>query len=222
MIDFEELRALAAEAKAADEGPQTLVYLFNPEPQTPPTSTLHRIGGALSAERAWPTWKGVPKTHLLTVDLAQTPSLRIGPLADVRAFSLFVSDPEANRAYEPHTEETTVWLLRSDEIRNEDALQVPQATPASSSSFDLVPVEVPARVFEDDALDFIDEDDVLVRLWGALASVPGYIGGGPTWIQHPEHKGTFLGQFSDELIDMNLGDAGVMYIFADTAFWQCS
>jgi hypothetical protein len=29
-------------------------------------------------------------------------------------------------------------------------------------------------------------------------------------------------QFDERFVDVNLGDKGRMYVYADTAFWQCS
>jgi hypothetical protein len=40
-------------------------------------------------------------------------------------------------------------------------------------------------------------------------------------MQGDEYEGPLLVQFDESLVPMNLGDAGVMYVFPDTAFWQC-
>lgn len=49
-----------------------------------------------------------------------------------------------------------------------------------------------------------------------------YLGGQPLWLQSDEHHAPFIGQFDEQLApDLNLGDSGVMYLFEDTAFWQC-
>ncbi len=32
---------------------------------------------------------------------------------------------------------------------------------------------------------------------------------------------TFMLQFGEEFVDVNLGDCGTMYVFGDDAFWQC-
>lgn len=31
----------------------------------------------------------------------------------------------------------------------------------------------------------------------------------------------FILQFAEEVVDVNLGDAGTMYVYADTAYWSC-
>ncbi len=61
----------------------------------------------------------------------------------------------------------------------------------------------------------------LRALWSKLYDAGAYAGGQPMWLQYPEHEGHFVLQFDESFIDINLGDAGVMYVFADTAFWQC-
>ena len=48
------------------------------------------------------------------------------------------------------------------------------------------------------------------------------MGGSPQWIQAAEHSGEFVLQFDGKLVRVNLGDQGVMYVFADTAFMQCN
>lgn len=45
--------------------------------------------------------------------------------------------------------------------------------------------------------------------------------GPPMWLQDEACFGEFLMQFDEQFVYMNLGDMGIMYVFADTAFWQC-
>ena len=52
-------------------------------------------------------------------------------------------------------------------------------------------------------------------------NLPAYVGGSPIWLQSAEYTGFFIMQFSEAFVDINLGDSGEMYVFADTAFWQC-
>ena len=52
--------------------------------------------------------------------------------------------------------------------------------------------------------------------------MPGRALGFPIWLQGDEDSGgEFLFQFDEALAYTNLGDSGVMYVFDDTAFWQC-
>lgn len=46
-------------------------------------------------------------------------------------------------------------------------------------------------------------------------------GGSAIWLQGNEYDGEIIMQFDNCLVDMNLGDGGIMYVFKDTAFWQC-
>lgn len=40
-------------------------------------------------------------------------------------------------------------------------------------------------------------------------------------MQEEQHGGALIAQFDRSFVDINLGDMGVMYVFEDTAFWQC-
>lgn len=46
------------------------------------------------------------------------------------------------------------------------------------------------------------------------------VGGQALWLQGAEHDGSFLMQFDEQFVNVNLGDARIMYLFEDTAFWQ--
>ncbi len=91
------------------------------------------------------------------------------------------------------------------------------------------PEELPAqkRIFYD-WNNFLNENDpndwnnfIIEKIRHKIFNLPAYIGGEPIWIQAPEYDGFFIMQFSEQFIDMNLGDSGEMYVFTDTAFWQC-
>ena len=61
----------------------------------------------------------------------------------------------------------------------------------------------------------------LKELRSAIYNLPGRVGGEPLWLQSEEDGGSFLFQFDEALVPMNLGDCGIMYVFDDTAYWQC-
>ena len=61
----------------------------------------------------------------------------------------------------------------------------------------------------------------LEALRSKLFELPAYVGGSPIWLQREEHWGFFIMQFSEAFVNVNLGDLGEMYVFFDTAFWQC-
>ena len=65
------------------------------------------------------------------------------------------------------------------------------------------------------------DDAISNRLYEELGRANCRAGGLPLWIQGEDHVGDFLLQFDDGFVDVNLGDAGVMYVFTDRQFWQC-
>ena len=81
-------------------------------------------------------------------------------------------------------------------------------------------VEVPRKVF---AISHGDgEDPALHELRGLVYQARGRVLGSPIWLQDDAHPGSaFHLQFDEGFASVNLGDCGVMYVFDDTAFWQC-
>lgn len=198
--------------------PTTTVYLLKPG-DSPLSSGVGRVGGdpVGVSDLNWPLFRGKPMDHLLTLDLEGMPALRTGPLADARAVSLFIGDRNVNEAFLPGTEETAIVVLsEADVSRGPSTPLRPAGAPARS--LEITAVEVPLEVFR---TQMEPDDPELAELWGELFNASAYAGGGPIWLQQAEHEGQFLLQFDESFIDMNLGDAGVMYAFADTAFWQC-
>lgn len=178
---------------------------------------IGRVGGAPPAVGAggWPTHGGRPMEHLLTLDLDVLPHLRRGPLVEARAVSVFVSDRIENMAFEPGTAETVVVALTADDLAGPPPVS-PRPPRERARAVVALTIEVPSAVFEDAAPD----DERLVDLWSGLVDAGAYAGGEPLWLQGADHEGTFVLQFDESFLDMNLGDAGVLYAFADTAFWQ--
>ncbi len=80
---------------------------------------------------------------------------------------------------------------------------------------ELIPIEVPATIWK-------ATDGPSGRLASALFSLPALLLGEPMWIQEPELVASrFVMQFDADLVSINLGDNGIMYVFENTAFWQC-
>jgi hypothetical protein len=169
--------------------------------------------------------------HLITLDLATMPGLRELPsLKQARALSLFVGSADNNSAFEPYTDETVlVRLSEQDVAKGLETAATAQGEP--SRTFSVTPVDVPAEVFEEllyeDELEALEPDQAeqaqqLQELRDALYALSGRVLGEPLWMQGDESpRGTFILQFDESLVPMNLGDAGIMYVFTDTAFWQC-
>lgn len=157
--------------------------------------------------------------HLITLDLDEMPELKAGTLFNARAVALFISDIIENEAFEPSTKETAVVILSEDDIKNGELSPTLRDNQSPPSCYKVTPVKVPLCVF--DELPEDQEESELGKLKDAIFSSSGYAGSSPSWLQYEEHEGHFLFQFDESLVDVNLGDAGVMYAFTDVAFWQC-
>ncbi|MFT4564742.1 MAG: hypothetical protein ACI9BW_004512 [Gammaproteobacteria bacterium] len=80
-------------------------------------------------------------------------------------------------------------------------------------------VELPIEIYTEKLWER-SENDAVVKLNEAVQQY-AMAAGKPLWLLSAEHDGDVLVQFGDSLVEMNLGDGGVMYVFKDTAFWQC-
>lgn len=189
------------------------IYLLSTATTPVATTSLSSLGERAPAMNSAdvPAYEDEPMDHILTIDLRDVPQLKLNLPNGTRAISLFVSSRFDNEAYEPGTDQAAV-VLRSDNT-------LAQHKPAQDSGPACVftPVQVPRAMFSEDEGDA----EPLEELRDLLDTAPGYVGGGPIWLQAPEHDGPYIGQFNEGLLDVNLGDAGTMYIFTDTAFWQC-
>jgi len=148
------------------------------------------------------------------MDLDTMPELRAQVSCDdggkPRAVSVFCMNPDDNEAYEAGTDET--WVLVSSEAQVAAAAEPPaEVTMLDPERFEAVAVNVSPHVWKSRSSDLRSE---IYRCSGRAL-------GEPIWLQSPEHFGSFLCQFDEGFVSMNLGDTGVMYVFSDTAFWQC-
>jgi antitoxin component YwqK of YwqJK toxin-antitoxin module len=195
-------RVLALADKQGNTGEK--YYLLRRLEETT-TDTLNVIGGAapgVGADR-WPMHDDEPMAHLFTMDLATMPELAEGRSA--RAISVFCASPDYNEAWEPNSGWTEVLFTTADQLGDDVAL--PEGVEADhEATFE------PVAVHAD-----LSNDDMRKEIWRAGARVLGE----PIWLQSDEYWGDFLMQFDESFCHMNLGDSGVMYVFADTAFWQC-
>lgn len=100
-------------------------------------------------------------------------------------------------------------VLLRDARSVQRASEAPEDTPVrEAQSFEAVRVNVPSEAWRGGPV----QDGV--RRLGARAL------GAPLWLQGDEYDGEFVMQFDESFLDINLGDSGIMYVFADTAFWQ--
>lgn len=193
-------------------------------------------GGAPIAKARVPKYRGEPMDHLITLDLDAMPELleRAPSLGGARAVALFISSRRSNQAFAPNTDETKLVRLTAADV---EARPRPRdgAVPVRVTR-----VEVPKGLFdprlersddelrEDDDLDESEQTEAAAEARSALRALRAkvYALGGralgePLWLQSEEHTGGFLFQLDASLVDVNLGDEGILYAFEDTAFWQC-
>jgi hypothetical protein len=162
----------------------------------------------------WPVRDGDRMDHLFTLDLDEMPELRQATktLADARAACFFIENADSNRAHTPYNGETALIAISAADLARAVIVQDGHELVATA-------IEVPTDVaWHDPEYEIVPE---LVEVHDAYASLPAHALGGPVFLQAPEWGGQFLLQFSDDFADVNLGDCGVMYVFHDTAFWQC-
>src|SRR5690554_165987 len=217
----DKIRRLSQVVFAADpDHPSTTIYVFERLDHAPLGDTLNRLGGrpfGITAE-TWPLKcddADSPMEHMLTLDLDTVPALRSSFSDDVRALALFVRSPEYNEAWTPGNEDSQVVSITRDAIA-----EFPGALPTGNDSavgFAVHEVEVPAGAF---SVPY-DGDKDLRAVRSAIYSACAWGGPEPIWLQGDEYFGVFAMQFDEGFAYMNLGDSGIMYVFADTAFWQC-
>lgn len=235
---YQRLLDEAGGATAADSGPadkirrlskqffeahpdvsSTIIYVFEKLDEAP-EDTLNRVGGRPFGvtDETWPLKDGdadSPMQHLFTVDLDTVPAIRQPFKEEVRALSLFVQNPYNNKAWTPGNPDAEVVAVTRD-----DAVEFDGELPAGDESargFAVHEVEVPLGAFT----VAYDGDKDLRRVRGAIYGTNAWGGGQPMWLQGDDYFGVFVMQFDEGFVPMNLGDAGIMYVFADTAFWQC-
>jgi hypothetical protein len=220
-MDLQTIKYLAQEAQELTKYTATTeIYILQQETNKPMANSVKRIGGAPIGvtPATWPHFNGTPMQHVLTLDLAALPALHVGELANVRAAALFISHFEDNQAFRPQTPESAVILLSEDDIQQGEPNEILNQHHSEPQSYQVQPVTIPIGLFNH--LGKTEKPGTLRELQDLLYT-SSYAAGKPLWMQGNEHDGHFLCQFDETFIEMNLGDAGIMYIFTDTAFWQC-
>ena len=198
------------------------VYLLESLEREPADTDINRCCGTAIGvlPDTWPERGGQKMEHAITLDLSSTPKLKAQFPADTAAVAVFVSSLEDNEAFAPGTEETAVLLLTDQDLaKGVNTGAGPANDESESTTFVAHEVTLPIEVFSEDIYER-DEDDPIYELNRALSGF-SMAGGKPIWLQGIDHDGDIILQFDDSLVDMNLGDGGVMYVFVDTAFWQC-
>lgn len=226
----ETLERLAETARERDaELEWTTIYLLEPGEASPAADDRNRIRGAPIGvgEEEWPhreREETLPMEHVVTLDVSEIPELRDELADETEAVALFVCRPDFNEAWNPHNDDTEVVSLEASDLeRGEYEGELPAGDRETGTTFEVVPVEVPAEVFLDPyERDPGERDPVVEKIRQEVYQAPGRAGGEPIWVQEEQYPdGEFLFQFDEQFADINLGDMGVMYVYRETAFWQC-
>ncbi|MCI5054715.1 MAG: hypothetical protein MRY83_01335 [Flavobacteriales bacterium] len=187
--------------------------------------SLNRIGGMPIGldEQATPKMDDDFMQHLLTIDLKDVPEIAKSYDKDVRAVSLYLAEPSYNEAYQPYNKWSKIVPIKEADIESKKFSAPEFKAHAEESGLEIFEIEVPSVIFfsSDDYDIGAELEDELQEIRDRLYRAPGYVSGNAMWLQAPEHGGNFLMQFDEQLVDVNLGDTGIMYVFSDTAFWQC-
>lgn len=212
MTDVDAIRKAAQELT-----PDTTITLLESHDRAP--TGVSRVGGpGFDLGDDQPTdEEGQPLTHVWTLATADVPALaRAFP--EAAAVALYVLNPEENEAYEVDNGQTALIALTREDVARGAAEPTDQDLQARDVT--VTHVEVSSAAF--DAYDPDEaEDSPRNKLRSAIYGASARAGGQPIWLQGDEHEGAFLLQFDESFANINLGDAGVMYIFADQQFWQC-
>jgi len=223
-MTIEKLQRLADAAIEASTHAPVMAYLLEVKNRKPTESDINRIAGMPIGvtEKDWPRRKDQKMFHLFTLDLNDVPDLRKHFPDDARAFSLFITDIINHEAYGPGNDETEILSLTENQISKGENGKAPAYDESFRSpeenTFVCHEVLLPAEIF-DEIDDYEELNDSILEV---LESIEWTIAGGkPIWLQYKEHTDDVLVQFDEGFLDINLGDGGVMYVFPDTAFFQC-
>lgn len=215
---------VAALAQACAQPGEELVRIHLIEESERPYApgSIRRAGGMPIGvdEITRPRYKGAFMPHVLTIDLDEVPEVRaLDGLSHARAIAVFISDVDDHWAWEAGTEQTTVLALTNEDIRLGE-WSGPEVRDPAPRAFDLFSVEVPARAFYDPFAPDLDEEalePILVKLHKKLMSV-NRIGGPVIHWSGDTYTKDFVLQCGEEIVDINMGDAGTLYVFANTAY----
>ena len=176
--------------------------------------------------------------QVLCLDLAAFPQLELTLKQDYRAVAVYVYNPSMNDAYQPFSGHSKMVFLTEAQVAQGFYEGNPEQEALPCHALLATPIEVPLSAFYQQNEDDYEADEeaeeqepgpssaqeakeLLAEIYKLLYRAPGILGGEPMWLQYEEHDGEFILQCDEQLIDINLGDMGVMYVFRDTAFWQC-
>ena len=225
VINIEEIIAQAERVLSSNTLETTTIYLLEKKAMPPDSNCINRVAGKAIGipDRKWPKCEGERMEHAITIDLRLIPKVGHSFPDGVVAVSLFVNDLMDNPSYEPMSKEVKVITLKQEDldsgvnqwepVKDDDFMIV------DACSFDVHEIEVPVDIFNEEIYER-EESDPILKLSEDIGSC-SFAGGKPIWIQGAQYDKNIIMQFDESLVDMNLGDGGCMYVFEDTAFWQC-
>ncbi|PKQ70742.1 toxin-antitoxin system YwqK family antitoxin [Raineya orbicola] len=191
--------------------PSTTIYYLEPlHNQKPEVNYLNYVGGkAPISDDLIPKVGKKKMEHIFTLDIRTVPLLAERLPKDTAALSFFVLNPDNNHAYQPFNKSTKTLFLKESDILKPESL-------ADSYTFSIKELKVPKEIFRYECSQ--EAQEIRKKVYQASC----YVLGEPMWVQGEEHEeGNFLLQFDENFAPVNLGDNGLMYVFEDTAFWQC-
>ncbi len=193
-----------------------LVYIIEQSDKLP--TSLSQIGGKGIGldEHNYPKYNNSPMQHIITLDLQDFPHLS-KEYPNKRAISLYISDYIENEAYEEDTSETQVLLLSQSDIDSKK-LNMHIDGVKKVTGINIQAIKVPEDFFDDEIEKSEWQDELHEYLYNL-----NFIGNYPIWMQGDDGGNNFIGQFDESIFlssDINFA-GGIMYLFDDTAFWQC-
>ena len=202
--------------------PKLPIYLLEPTEELAKRGLTRAGGKAIGvSEEAWPECSGEPMQHVLTLDLDELPLMRTrrAALAGARALAVFVPNRETGES----NDQGTIRLLSQADVETHgERGRVPFGERARR--IQVTPVEVPEMVFlPEERWDAPGADlGTLTALRDLISGAPGRALGRPCWLQgdyndyeDDEREGRFLLQLDERLVELNLGDSGILYVFED-------
>jgi antitoxin component YwqK of YwqJK toxin-antitoxin module len=198
----------------------TMVYWLDRLNHAPKGNAISRVGGpAIGLDKdSMPQFDEEYMQHIFTLDIKALPSLAAKLPKGTAAVSLFVANPDHNEAYEPGNEQAELVFLTEEDLKTGSFSDDDYEPYTEATAVQVTEIEAPIEIFSE---DYNRDDEDLKEIRNKLYNAPAYVMGAPIWLQSEEHFGQFLMQFDEKFASINLGDSGIMYVFSDTAFWQC-
>lgn len=209
-VDASEVQSTASELmRGPSDGPSFHPKRLRAGAKAPSKDTIDRIGGLPIGvdEATWPRHAGKPMHHVLTLDLAKHPTLRV---PGKRAVALFLSSPGRHEAISPNGEHARVLLLDDADLAKGEPCWPADMAPEAE--------RIPANeLLVDDARAATRRECLR---YSHAAWMPTFLQGEDgVWEASP---GDFVLQFDAELVpSVSFGDMGVFYVFTKTAWFQC-